>query len=99
MILVNENWKNLKVGDLVKIVRLPSDYNEELDNYDRELIGLYSTLMERGQFLAIDHIDEYGKPWVDFTIEDGKKIAYHSLALNDDSWEYVPDQDRKWYHS
>jgi len=93
--LTNESWRNLRIGDRVRIVRLPSDsLNPEL-HFDEETRAVFLQLIAANAILTIRDLDEFGHPWTcsfnfdpDGTVNDGDGIG-HSLALNDDSWEFV----------
>lgn len=86
-----EAWRELKVGDRVRIVRLPSDFSVPGHRVDEELVNYYGYLIDRSEVHRIVFIDEWGKPWIeyDYRSADGEFQSQHSLALNDDSWERV----------
>jgi hypothetical protein len=85
-----EAWRKLKVGDRVRIVRIPSFFSDPNCHVPdaQEVLGLYHTLIDLGIVLEIDEIDELGHPWIsyDLTNDDGEGDC-HGLALDDDSWE------------
>lgn len=88
---MNEAWRELQVGDRVRIVRLPT----ELTLYpDEELEAVYQALIDVGTVLIIEQIDEYGKPWVGWDEGEGKEWHRQWLALNDDSWERWGDDEK-----
>ena len=94
---MSEPWRELRVGDRIRIVRLPG----------REVLGyvlhpetrqLYERLVATRKVLRIREIDEDGLPWIKcrFEIRCRSKDAdrscqweHHFLAVNDDSWEWV----------
>lgn len=87
-----ENWQDLRIGDRIRIVRVPSLFNESL-YHDRdwdETLALYFELIANQTVFAISTIDEDGRPWIEFELveKDGTTVS-HSLALDDDSWAYA----------
>jgi hypothetical protein len=87
---MNEPWRQLKVGDRVRIVRMPSGVDEPGYRFPAETRRLYERLIERGYPQRIYEIDEWGLPWIDcrFRLADGQ-WEHHLLAVNDDSWVLV----------
>jgi hypothetical protein len=84
---MKEPWRNLKVGDRVRIARLPS--RESLDGYvlPADTRRIYRLLMKRKRILEIDEIDKRWRlPWIKFTLKTEDGLEHHWLALNDDSW-------------
>jgi hypothetical protein len=83
---MNEEWEKLKVGDRIRIVRMPSG----VDTFHRDTRKLYKRLIARGYAQRINKICEWGLPWIKcrFLLPDGR-WEYHSLAVNDDSWVLV----------
>ncbi len=80
----------MRVGDRVRIVRLPPGCDEPGYTFHRDTRRLYKRLIARRRSLRVAKIDEYGVPWVHsrFRLKDGR-IEYHSLSLNDDTWVKV----------
>jgi hypothetical protein len=92
---VNELWRQLRVGDRIRIVRMPSEW--ALDGYvlPPDTRRLYRLLIARKRPLRIYDIDESGLPWVkcQFRTRNGR-WEYHYLAVNDDSWLRVKSRRR-----
>lgn len=87
-----EPWRKLKVGDRVRIVKIPSIFSDPNTNLlnAQETLGLYQTLIDLRIILEIDEIDEFGHPWISYDVtDDDGEVTSHGLALNDDSWELV----------
>ena len=85
-----EPWRQLVVGDRVRIVRLPSGADAPGSLFHPETRELYCRLIARGRAVRIFQIDEHDLPWIRcrFRGDDGA-WAHHWLAINDDSWVRV----------
>ncbi len=87
-----QDWKTLALGDRIRIVRIPSLFNEpHYHNGDwEETFALYRHLIAEQEILTVAEFDEFGVPWIEYesTDNDGTKVA-NGLALDDDSWERV----------
>ena len=87
----NPDWRSLKVGDCIQIVRIPSLFNEpHYHNGDWEdTFSLYRELMANQAVLTISEIDIDGRPWVEYETVDGDGCTVsNSLAVDDDSWQF-----------
>jgi hypothetical protein len=86
----SESWRELRVGDRVRIVQLPSYANLPGRTFHSETRELYERLIARRRSLRIYEVDADGLPWINcrFKLDDGT-WEHHYLALNDDSWERV----------
>jgi hypothetical protein len=88
---MDEPWRELRVGDRIRIVRMPSDSALEGYVLPRDTRRLYRLLIARRKPLRIYEIDErWQLPWVKckFRTKSGR-WEYHFLAVNDDSWVRV----------
>ena len=91
-----EPWQTLRVGDRVRIVRLPYYADMPDRSFHPETRRLYKRLIARRRSLRVYEVDEeYGLPWIAcrFRMANGR-WEYHTLAINDDSWVRV-DRDAK----
>jgi len=81
-----EPWRKLKIGDRIRIVRMPSD--EPVMH--AETRRLFKQLIARNRPSRIFWIDEYKHPWIQCRIrqKDGS-YKLNWLAVNDDSWVLV----------
>jgi len=81
-----EPWENLRVGDCVRFVRLPTFQGVPGGGLLPETLRLYKMLIARGRHSRVFRIDEYGLPWIGcrFRRNNGKWES-HWLAINDDS--------------
>jgi hypothetical protein len=99
---MNEAWRNLRVGDRIRMVRLPSAWQQPGYQVPRCTRRLYRRLIERRRPVRVYRIDEGGLPWIRcrFRQADGA-WEHHFLAVNDDSWVRVrrraasPDYSRR----
>ena len=84
---MNEPWRELRVGDLIRIVRLPTGVDTPGYTFHPCTRRLYKRLIARRRPLRVCRIDQWGAPWVRcrFRCKDGL-WEHHSLAVNDDSW-------------
>jgi hypothetical protein len=87
---MGEPWRELRVGDRIRVVRMPSGVDAPGYIFHRDTRRLYKRLIERRRSLRICRIDDWGLPWIrcQFKRKDGR-WEYHSLAVNDDSWVLV----------
>ena len=87
---MSESWQHLRVGDRIRIVRMPSGVDAPGYVFPRCTRRLYRKLIARGRSVRICEIDDWGLPWIDcrFRRKNGK-WEFHYLAVNDDSWVRV----------
>jgi hypothetical protein len=87
---MDESWRQLRVGDRIRIIRMPYDAVTPGYAFLPETRRLYKKLIARGRSVRIFQIDEYGHPWIRcrFQKRNGS-WEHHWLAVNDDSWERV----------
>jgi hypothetical protein len=87
---VNEAWRDLQVGDRVRVVRLPSEWDQSGYRVMACTRRLYKRLIERRRPVRICQIDQWGLPWVRcrFRKNDGS-WEHHFVAISDDSWVRV----------
>ena len=88
-----DDWRTLKVGDRVRIVRMPTGVDEPGYTFHPDSRRLYERLIDRcrrGRSLRVFEICEHGLPWVQHRYRDEDGVRHHEwLALNDDSWVRV----------
>jgi len=92
---MGESWRDLRVGDRIRIVRLPSQWNEPGCRVPPCTRRLYQRLIARRWPVRVHGIDESGLPWIHcrFRGKSGR-WEYHYLAVNDDSWARVKKRKR-----
>jgi hypothetical protein len=85
-----EPWRTLRIGDLVRIVRIPSGVDEHGYVFHKDTHRLYEKLIERRRPVRVYEIDEWGGPWISCRFRDKRGCwEYHSLCIDDDSWVRV----------
>jgi hypothetical protein len=84
------SWRDLRIGDRIRIVRLPTEWGQRGYHVPKSTCTLYRRLIQRGRAVRVFKIDEFGIPWIAcrFRRKDGS-WEYHYLAVNDDSWARV----------
>jgi hypothetical protein len=88
---MNQPWRKLRVGDRIRIIRLPTEWNIVPGYHVPPCTRrLYKRLITRRRPVRISEIDEWGLPWIHckFRRPNGG-WEYHFLAVNDDSWVRV----------
>ena len=94
------NWRELRVGDRVRLLCVPA---RDLDQREREIregiempgwtADTIERILAQQPVTRIEYIDDYGHPWFEVALrgEDGT-TEIHSLNITDDhSWERVAD--------
>jgi len=89
----------LRVGDVIRILRVPE---KDLEQREKELrentvdepgmtADAIEALIEQAPVVTITEIDEYGSPWFDCWIMDaqGRKNQHSIAIVEDESWEIV----------
>ena len=81
-----EPWRDLRVGDRIRVVRMPTGSMQE------DTLALYRHLLEEGTVLTISRIGDPDLPWIEYmwNQEDGGD-HHHYLAMICDSWERVDE--------
>jgi hypothetical protein len=87
---MREAWRDLRVGDLIRFVRLPSGEDAPGYTFLPCTRRLYERLIARRRPSRVFKIDEWGLPWIHcrFRRRNGR-WEYRWLAVNDDSWVKV----------
>ena len=93
---MTEPWQSLRVGDRIRIVRMPSGVDAPGYVFPACTRRLYERLIERGRPVRIFEITENGLPWIQcrFKMPDGN-WEWHYLAVNDDSWVRVRHRHKR----
>lgn len=93
--IILEEWRELRVGDRIRIVRMPSEFDDPSFLLPRCDHIAYRRLVERHRPLRVCRVDADGLPWVDFRfrLDDGR-WAYHWMAFNHDGWVRVRRRKR-----
>jgi hypothetical protein len=85
-----EPWRELRVGDRVRFVRMPTGVDAPGYTFHRDTRRFYQRLIDRRRSSRVYKIDEWGLPWIRcrFRRKNGS-WDYHWLAINDESWVRV----------
>ena len=89
-----EPWRVLRVGDRVRMARIPSEFSIPGARVADETGAIFRQLVAINAILTIAEIDEFGHPWTEsFDFDaDGALVPDnigHTIALADDSWDQV----------
>ena len=95
---MNENWRELRVGDLIVMRKMQSEFSEPGYYLHKDTRLLYEHLVETAAPLIVDRIDDTDLPWVDYrwikndgSNSDKSKVEQiHSIIVNHDGWVKVP---------
>jgi hypothetical protein len=92
---MSEKLRELRVGDRVRIVRMPSDADAPGFYFAPETRRLYKKLIARNRSVRVFKIDADGLPWIACRFRRRNATwEYHWLAINDDSWVRVRTRQR-----
>ncbi len=87
--------KNLKIGDTIRILKVPEG---DIEQRKREIAegkdnpgwtaNTIELIIAQNPIVKIDTIDDYGRPWYICDIIVNGELETHTLAMNeDDLWE------------
>ena len=81
---------SLRVGDRVRIVRLPPAWDNPQYHVPAPTRRLFRKLMDRGRPLRVREVDERGEAWVwcRFRGKNGR-IEHHGITIDDGCWVRV----------
>jgi hypothetical protein len=85
--MMRNDWKSLRVGDRVRILRLPTLWNHPNYHVDPSTRRLYRRLIARKRSVRVFRIDEFGQPWIQGRAP--RESEWWTLAIADDSWVRV----------
>ena len=92
---MDEPWRSLKVGDRIRLVRMPSEFALPGYYLHPDTRQAYQTLIDRRRPVRIAKIDEWGIPWINFQIRlPNGSWECHSLDFNHDGWVRVTRRSR-----
>jgi len=93
---MDNDWRTLRVGDTVRIVRMPSGVDVPGYTFHADTRRLYKRLIARRRPVRVYKVDERSLPWIrcQFRRKNGR-WEYHWLAINDDSWVRVRKRVKK----
>jgi hypothetical protein len=79
------SFQNLKVGDWIRIVAIPDKWCVPGYNFPRETRQLYERLIRVRRAVKVDHIDDWGYPWIAYRHLDKRgRHHFHMLMIGQD---------------
>ncbi len=86
----SEGWRTLRVGDRIRFVRVPAEFDRRACVVAADTRRLFECLVRRGRPHRIARIDDWGLPWIDiqFRRRRGRRL-YESLGILEDCWVRV----------
>jgi hypothetical protein len=96
---MNDDWRNLRVGDRIRFVNMPTEFSRPGYFVHRDTLRVYRRLIERRRPVRVAWLEDCGEwtaPWIrcQFRRMDGR-IEYHSLMINHDGWVRVKHRPRR----
>ena len=85
-----EAWRTLRVGERIRIVRVPIEFGQPGYFVDPDTRRLFELLVQRGRSHRIAWIDDSGLPYIDLRFRRfrGRRM-YEGLGLVEDCWVRV----------
>lgn len=89
--MASEDWRNLRIGDRIRFVAMPSGFSRR--NCHADTLKAYRTLIGRRRPVRVCELDEWDMPWVRFRVQrpNGRR-EHHALLINHDGWVKVRRQ-------
>jgi len=73
--------KRLKIGDLVKFVALPDEWQAPNYHVHEESVEFMKVMIARRWPSRVCEIDDWGNPWISARIREEGEIRLHSWAI------------------
>ncbi len=85
-----KQWQKLCVGDRVRFVHMPTEFNQRGYLVHSDTRRVYRRLIARRRPVRVFKLDAWKLPWIRcrFRRKDGR-WKYHSLAINHNGWVLV----------
>jgi hypothetical protein len=89
-------WRQLRVGDKIRLVEMPSEFRQTGYYVHRDTIAVYKKLLARRRPLRVWQIDRDGLPWIRcwFRRPNGR-WEHHYLAVNHSGLVRVKSRSRR----
>jgi hypothetical protein len=85
---------SLNVGDMVILLKIPDSVRVTAPNLRDGADGIlrvYQRAMDKRSRLCVTFIDEYGRPWVEYSFKNKRDVfEHHAMLIDDDSYVVVP---------
>ena len=79
---MGEAWRELRAGDRIRFVALPSEWDRPGFYVHSDTRRLVRRLIERGRSLRVCQVDEWGVPWVACRFcRPAGNWEYHDLGI------------------
>ncbi len=89
------NPHDLKVGDLVRFIALPDEWNQPGITLHRDSLSFMKILIRRRFPSRVKRIDEFGTPWIAARIRRRNRVEYHSWGISESTgWRRVHRRDK-----
>jgi hypothetical protein len=87
---------NLKVGDRIRIVRLPPIWSTPGYVVPISSRRVFVRLIARGRPLRIRDVDERGQAWVWWRVRRANgRVVHHGITVDDGCWVRVVPRNRR----
>jgi hypothetical protein len=73
--------KRLKVGDRVRFVSLPDEWQDPKYFVHKESVDFMNVMISRSWPSRVYEIDEYGTPWIEARIRRKGRVEYHTWGI------------------
>jgi hypothetical protein len=91
---VAEAWQELRVGDRVRLVGWPPEWDQPGHHLAAETAGLWQLLVAQREVLRVYEVDEWGVPWVRCRVRTSAGAwEQHLLAITQGGWVRVADTE------
>src|SRR5260221_4882930 len=91
-----ESWRNLKVGDKIRLIEIPPEFLQEDYFVHRDTMRLYKKLLRNRRAIRICDIDEWGLPWIHCRSRLKNGMTLHEfLAFNHGGWVRVKSRNMR----
>jgi len=93
---MGEVWQDLRVGDRIRLVAEPPEWQRPGYQLPPCTLRLWRRLIARGRPLRVFEVDKWGAPWVRcrFRRPDGS-WGHHFLAIVESGWVRVKPRSTK----
>lgn len=83
-------WERLRVGDRVRLVSMPIEFDSPGYYLHADTRRVYKRLIARKRSIRVNRIDERGRPWIEcrFRVNTGRWET-HFLLVNHGGWVRV----------
>ncbi len=77
--------KKLKVGDRIRFVSLPDEWQDPAFTVHEDNIEFMKTMIRRRWPSRVCRIDEWGTPWIDARIRNEGESVCHSWGISEET--------------